>query len=133
MKLKTESRTEPIQELAKPAQLEKEEKVAFVLPVEPKKTWMDRLVDAMIGDDSRHSKYALICKRCHAHNGLALPDEIMTVVFVCPNCHYENHPRPRDNLVINGENVYTPVKDEVVEPSTKADPDTPQALRRRKN
>lgn len=53
---------------------------AFVIHPEPKKTWMDRLVDAMIGDDSaKQSKYALICQRCHAHNGLALPDEILTL------------------------------------------------------
>jgi hypothetical protein len=53
--------------------------MAFVIPPEPKKTWMDRMVDAMIGDDSRHSKYALICQKCHAHNGLALPDEVLSL------------------------------------------------------
>ena len=67
-------------------QNQQHDKVAFVIQPEPCKTWMDRLVDAMIGDDSRHHRYALVCQRCHAHNGLALPDEIMTLStfsFVC--------------------------------------------------
>ena len=67
-------------------QQNQQQQVAFVIQPEPCKTWMDRLVDAMIGDDSRHHRYALVCQRCHAHNGLALPDEIMTLStfsFVC--------------------------------------------------
>jgi hypothetical protein len=49
---------------------------------------------------------------------------------VCPNCHFENKPKPRENLTVNGENVYTPVKEDGVAGS-KDDPDTPQALRKR--
>ncbi|PJF18508.1 hypothetical protein PSACC_01671 [Paramicrosporidium saccamoebae] len=37
-------------------------------------TWLDRLVDAIIGDD-RSTRYALICPRCFSHNGLARPEE----------------------------------------------------------
>lgn len=41
-------------------------------------TWLDRLVDAIIGDD-RHSRYALICQKCLSHNGLARPEDFETV------------------------------------------------------
>jgi len=41
-------------------------------------TWMDRLVDAIIGDE-RSSKYALICRKCFAHNGLARMEEFESI------------------------------------------------------
>lgn len=70
-------------------------------------TWLDRLVDAIIGDD-RNSRYALICPKCYAHNGLAPPEEFASirtfwlvarqndlsfVEYICPNCHHLNLPR----------------------------------------
>lgn len=40
----------------------------------PRKQWYDKLADAILGDDdptgSPSSRYALICQRCFAHNGL---------------------------------------------------------------
>lgn len=40
----------------------------------PKKQWYDKLADAILGDDdatgSPSSRYALICQKCFAHNGL---------------------------------------------------------------
>ncbi len=44
-----------------------------------KPTWLDRLVDVLIGDDSRNQKYALICGQCFFHNGLALPEEFISI------------------------------------------------------
>lgn len=49
--------------------------------------WFDRLVDTIIGDD-RGSRYALICPRCHAHNGLVREHELSTISYICPNCHF---------------------------------------------
>lgn len=62
-------------------------------------------------------------------------------MYVCPNCHYENAPRKREGIQLNGENVYTPVK-----PPSKdgkgspvqdsacrgGEPDTPQAMLRKR-
>lgn len=48
------------------------------VPVPTPPTWLDRLVDAIIGDD-RQSRYALICQKCCAHNGLARPEEFETI------------------------------------------------------
>jgi hypothetical protein len=42
----------------------------------PKKQWYDKVADAILGDDdgtgatAAASRYALICQRCFAHNGL---------------------------------------------------------------
>ena len=41
-------------------------------------TWLDRLVDAIIGDD-RSTRYALICQKCLSHNGLARSEDFDTV------------------------------------------------------
>jgi endoplasmic reticulum junction formation protein lunapark len=39
----------------------------------PRKQWYDKLADALLGDDDSvppTSRYALICQKCFAHNGL---------------------------------------------------------------
>ena len=58
-------------------------------PAPTPQTWLDRLVDAIIGDD-RNSRFALICQKCYAHNGLARAEEFDTIQYVCPNCHHLN-------------------------------------------
>ena len=53
-------------------------------------TWMDRFMDALIGDDSRNQKYALICAQCFNHNGLASPEAFDFIRYRCPNCGFMN-------------------------------------------
>ena len=40
----------------------------------PRNQWYDKLADAILGDDDSvtagASRYALICQKCFAHNGL---------------------------------------------------------------
>lgn len=41
----------------------------------PRKQWYDKVADALLGDDDSASagaasRYALICQKCFAHNGL---------------------------------------------------------------
>ncbi|RKP04179.1 hypothetical protein CXG81DRAFT_8306, partial [Caulochytrium protostelioides] len=44
------------------------------------KSWMDRVMDTVIGDtDGPNNRYALICSQCHTHNGLALPQDFLTL------------------------------------------------------
>lgn len=64
-------------------------------PAPASQTWLDRLVDAIIGDD-RNSRYALICQKCYAHNGLARPEEFDTIQYLCPSCHYLNQRVSKD-------------------------------------
>lgn len=45
----------------------------------PRKLWYDKIADALLGDDEPSvnpaaSRYALICQRCFAHNGLVKED-----------------------------------------------------------
>lgn len=49
-------------------------------PHQPK-TFIDKIADALLGGDEQSpaSKYALICQKCFAHNGLVLKDEVMDV------------------------------------------------------
>ena len=39
----------------------------------PRKQWYDKVADVLLGDEDAStstSRYALICEKCHAHNGL---------------------------------------------------------------
>lgn len=56
----------------------------------PRYNWMDRFMDALIGDDSRNQKYALICAQCFNHNGLAAPEAFASIKYRCPNCGFIN-------------------------------------------
>lgn len=79
----------------------------------PRKQWYDKLADAILGDDdatgSPSSRYALICQKCFAHNGLvkesvwqdtresnyvlaAFRSDInnCSAEYVCPKCGHFN-------------------------------------------
>ncbi|KAI9599202.1 hypothetical protein BDF19DRAFT_419498 [Syncephalis fuscata] len=63
-------------------------------PVTPQpRTWVDRVVDAIVGEEGPTSKYALICESCHTHNGLVLPEELEDIQYFCPKCNYYNASR----------------------------------------
>lgn len=56
----------------------------------PRRSWMDKLMDSLIGDDDvtgTSRKYALICSSCYTHNGLVLaheyPNASMSAVNMC--------------------------------------------------
>ena len=44
----------------------------------PQRRWYDRIVDAVLGEDteSPHTRFALICQKCFAHNGLVREAEL---------------------------------------------------------
>ncbi|KAF8469261.1 hypothetical protein DFH94DRAFT_795843 [Russula ochroleuca] len=61
----------------------------------PRKLWYDKLADALLGDDgpsvnAAASRYALICQKCFAHNGLVKEDMWEDTQYVCPKCGYFN-------------------------------------------
>ncbi|ORY96607.1 hypothetical protein BCR43DRAFT_439970 [Syncephalastrum racemosum] len=73
-----------------------QQRPSFPAPQPPRpqeRQWYDKLVDALIGEEGPETKYALICKHCYAHNGLALPQEIQSIQYTCPNCKQFNGPR----------------------------------------
>lgn len=66
------------------------------LPPQPRPSqWYDRVLDLIVGDDetSPSNRFALICKKCHSHNGLLPPgDNPSDVKYTCPRCGYFNEP-----------------------------------------
>lgn len=65
------------------------------LPIPQKpmpRSWLDKLVDFMVGEGPS-ARYALICQKCHQHNGLIAMDELDFTPFVCMYCNYGNPAR----------------------------------------
>lgn len=50
---------------------------------------MDRLLEYLVGDGPQN-RYALICKNCFSHNGMALKEEFEYVDFRCCYCYAVN-------------------------------------------
>ncbi|XP_071825363.1 endoplasmic reticulum junction formation protein lunapark-B-like [Apostichopus japonicus] len=46
---------------------------------------VDKLVDYLVGDGPGN-RFALICKHCYSHNGMALQEEFEYLAFRCPYC-----------------------------------------------
>uniref|UniRef100_A0A1L8D973 Endoplasmic reticulum junction formation protein lunapark n=1 Tax=Nyssomyia neivai TaxID=330878 RepID=A0A1L8D973_9DIPT len=53
---------------------------------------MERMVDYLVGDGPS-SRYAMICKSCFKHNGMALQEEFEYSNFVCAYCNQMNPAR----------------------------------------
>ncbi|PCH35157.1 hypothetical protein WOLCODRAFT_166080 [Wolfiporia cocos MD-104 SS10] len=62
----------------------------------PRKQWYDKLADAILGDEdgasvsTAASRYALICQKCFAHNGLVKESQWEDAQYVCPKCGHFN-------------------------------------------
>jgi endoplasmic reticulum junction formation protein lunapark len=69
-----------------------------ILPVQQQpKTFLDRVLDLLVGEDENAAdrRYALICRHCRAHNGLAPPGERAEEVgYLCGRCGGWNGPEP---------------------------------------
>lgn len=62
-------------------------------PVLPRdRSYLDKLVEYLVGDGPS-SRYALICKNCESHNGMALKEEFEYIAFRCCYCFYWNPAR----------------------------------------
>ncbi|EGV61366.1 hypothetical protein CANTEDRAFT_98617 [Yamadazyma tenuis ATCC 10573] len=71
-------------------------------PGPSKRTIQDRILDILVGseDESIENRYALICKKCFNHCGLAPPStkDPATVTFVCPYCKFLNGDEPKESI-----------------------------------
>jgi hypothetical protein len=75
------------------------------------KTFLDRVLDLLVGEDENAAdhRYALICRHCRAHNGLAPPGERgEDVGYLCGRCGGWNGPEPNKK----GQNSSTQSKDD---------------------
>ncbi|CAF2637635.1 unnamed protein product [Rotaria sp. Silwood2] len=61
-----------------------------ILP--PQRTFWGAILDAIVGDGPS-KRYALICKSCNSHNGMALEEEFEYISFRCAYCNYFNSAR----------------------------------------
>ncbi|XP_018302475.1 protein lunapark-A [Mycetomoellerius zeteki] len=62
-------------------------------PVLPQqRTIIDRLVDYLVGDGPAN-RYALICRQCESHNGMALKEEFEYFAYKCCYCGFWNPAR----------------------------------------
>ncbi|XP_015186222.1 PREDICTED: protein lunapark-B [Polistes dominula] len=52
----------------------------------------DRLIDYLVGDGPSN-RYALICRQCEYHNGMALKEEFEYLGFRCCYCNFWNPPK----------------------------------------
>uniref|UniRef100_A0A023EYR4 Endoplasmic reticulum junction formation protein lunapark n=1 Tax=Triatoma infestans TaxID=30076 RepID=A0A023EYR4_TRIIF len=53
------------------------------------RTYIDRIIDVILGDGP-NNRYALICKNCSCHNGMALKEEFEYLAFRCVYCGFPN-------------------------------------------
>ena len=62
-------------------------------PVLPRqRNYLDRLIDYIMGDGPSN-RYALICRQCESHNGMALKEEFEYFGFRCCYCNFWNPAR----------------------------------------
>jgi len=70
------------------------------LPPQPQaKTFLDKVLDLLAGEDENapQNRYALICRHCKTHNGLAPPGERPeSVGYLCGRCGGWNGPDPAE-------------------------------------
>lgn len=50
---------------------------------------LDRMVEYLVGDGPTN-RYALVCRRCHRHNGMALREEFEYLAYHCAYCQFLN-------------------------------------------
>jgi len=62
-------------------------------PVLPRERgYMDKFVEYLVGDGPTN-RFALICRQCQSHNGMALRDEFEYIAYRCCYCYYWNPAR----------------------------------------
>jgi len=54
--------------------------------------YLDKFVEFLVGDGPSN-RYALICRQCESHNGMALREEFEYVAYRCCYCYYWNPAR----------------------------------------
>ncbi|XP_058797361.1 endoplasmic reticulum junction formation protein lunapark-B-like [Phymastichus coffea] len=62
-------------------------------PILPQqRSYVDKLIEYVVGDGP-NNRYALICRQCDSHNGMALKEEFEYFAFRCCYCNFWNQAR----------------------------------------
>ncbi|XP_068990941.1 endoplasmic reticulum junction formation protein lunapark-B [Neodiprion pinetum] len=78
-------------------------------PILPQqRSYLDRLVEYLVGDGPSN-RYALICRQCESHNGMALKEEFEYFGFRCCYCNFWNPARKQKPSAPRLEYDNTPV------------------------
>jgi len=104
-------------------------------PVLPRERgYMDRVVEYLVGDGPSN-RFALICKQCQSHNGMALKEEFEYIAYRCCYCFYWNPARkqkpiaprlqaPPMNTQSSTDSTSSGDEDEAVSSKTSQNPTT---------
>ncbi|CAF0739612.1 unnamed protein product [Didymodactylos carnosus] len=84
-----------------------------ILP--PQRTVWGMLLDTIVGDGPS-KRYALVCKNCYSHNGMALEEEFEYLPFRCAYCNCFN-PAKKQKPVFHGDISAHDEPQQVVNPS----------------
>lgn len=76
----------------------------LVRPIIPReRNFIDKVIESLIGDGPSN-RYALICRNCASHNGMALKEEFEYLAFRCAYCGFPNPAhkvRPRASVQLH--------------------------------
>ncbi|KAG7157754.1 endoplasmic reticulum junction formation protein lunapark-A-like isoform X2 [Homarus americanus] len=77
-------------------------------PVLPRERgYLDRFIEYLVGDGPTN-RFALVCRQCESHNGMALKDEFQYLAFRCAYCFYWNPARKQRPAAPRLENLSLP-------------------------
>ncbi|KAL0065045.1 hypothetical protein AAF712_008040 [Marasmius tenuissimus] len=91
-------------------------------PEPPRKQWFDKLADVVLGDEDP-ARFALICEKCFAHNGLVKESVWEDTQYVCPNCKHFNPSKRAKAKGIAPVSPFAPLAGPV-KPKSPLGPDT---------
>ncbi|CAH1108654.1 unnamed protein product [Psylliodes chrysocephalus] len=84
---------------------------------------LDKMVDYLVGDGPSN-RYALICKKCSSHNGMALKEEFEYLSFNCCYCSQFNPARKKKPSGPKFETSPRPSRIAQIEDTSESDKDT---------
>lgn len=95
-------------------------------PVPPReRKTLDKFIDYLVGEGPQN-RYALICKYCHSHNGMAMREEFEFISFRCCYCYHLNpakKQRPHAPRLEFPTPPSSPMRRAITAPDTKSSED----------
>ncbi|CAF3699330.1 unnamed protein product [Rotaria socialis] len=89
-----------------------------ILP--PERTFWGSILDFIVGDGPS-KRYALICKNCNSHNGMALEEEFEYLTFRCAYCNYLNSAHKQKPVFLDNT---------IAQPATTSQPENESTVER---
>ncbi|XP_050324994.1 endoplasmic reticulum junction formation protein lunapark-A isoform X2 [Bactrocera neohumeralis] len=114
----------PITPQRRPIGQELRKRTPFPIVNQQGKGVLERIVDVLIGDGPK-DRFAMICKECFAHNGMALKEDFDYATFRCAFCNALNPARKARPIAPRlPEQHFSPLKRDSSSSSTPTDVDS---------